>query len=244
MTTRNGGCICGGSGDDTEAAAMPPGVSPLDVLALGPTRCALQALRPGDREAVTDQARAAVRYRTIVADPPWDMNTLRRKHGGSGWRAGIGQGRSGQRELPYPTLTLNEISALPVRSLACADSQLWLWTTHGFLWDAPRVAEKWGFQLSFLLVWAKPGLGVGGRFRHTCEYLLFCERGRQLPVTRRDLPTHFLWPRGVHSQKPEAFYDLVEVVSPSPYLELFARRQRLGWDTWGNEALNHVELAG
>jgi N6-adenosine-specific RNA methylase IME4 len=46
----------------------------------------------------------------------------------------------------------------------------------------------------------------------------------------------------MHSAKPEAFYDLVESVSPGPYLELFARRQRLGWDTWGNEALEHVDL--
>jgi len=53
----------------------------------------------------------------------------------------------------------------------------------------------------------------------------------------------FQWPRGRHSAKPEAFIDLVEQVSPGPYLELFARRQRLGWDTWGNEALEHVELA-
>lgn len=53
----------------------------------------------------------------------------------------------------------------------------------------------------------------------------------------------FQWPRGAHSAKPEAFLDLVEQVSPGPYLELFARRQRLGWDTWGNEALEHVEMA-
>jgi N6-adenosine-specific RNA methylase IME4 len=50
----------------------------------------------------------------------------------------------------------------------------------------------------------------------------------------------FTWPRGKHSQKPEAFIDMVEQVSPGPYLEMFARRNRLGWDTWGNEALNHV----
>jgi N6-adenosine-specific RNA methylase IME4 len=52
----------------------------------------------------------------------------------------------------------------------------------------------------------------------------------------------FAWPRGRHSEKPGAFYDLVERVSPGPRLELFARTQRLGWDTWGNEALNHVDL--
>jgi N6-adenosine-specific RNA methylase IME4 len=90
--------------------------------------------------------------------------------------------------------------------------------------------------------WAKSGLGVGGRFRHTVEFLLFCERGAQLPVTRRDLPTHFGWPRGQHSTKPDAFYDLVESVSPTPRLELFARRARFGWDYWGNESLGTAEM--
>lgn len=53
----------------------------------------------------------------------------------------------------------------------------------------------------------------------------------------------FQWPRGEHSAKPEAFLDLVEQVSPGPYLELFARRNRLGWDTWGNESLEHISLS-
>ncbi len=48
--------------------------------------------------------------------------------------------------------------------------------------------------------------------------------------------------RGGHSAKPDAFADLIEQVSPGPYLEMFARRQRLGWDTWGDEALEHVQI--
>lgn len=65
----------------------------------------------------------------------------------------------------------------------------------------------------------------------------------QSTATGRATSRWFTWPRGRHSQKPEAFFDMVEQVSPGPYLELFARRQRLGWDTWGNEALEHVELS-
>lgn len=52
----------------------------------------------------------------------------------------------------------------------------------------------------------------------------------------------FNWPRGKHSEKPEAFLDLVEQVSPGPYLELFARRNRLGWDTYGDECLPTATL--
>jgi len=173
-----------------------------------------------------------MKYRTIVADPPWALE----------WNARIGNGRSGESGLPYPTMTIEDICALPVCALADKSAHLWLWTTSTFLWDAPRVVLSWGFRPSYTLVWAKPGLGVGGRFRHTVEYVLFCERGAQLPLTRRDLPTHYVWPSSGHSVKPGAFYDLVEVVSPAPRLELFARDQRLGWDTWGNEAFNHVNL--
>ena len=139
-------------------------------------------------------------------------------------------------------MTMEEICALPVEQMAARDAHLWLWTTWNFLWSAPRVALSWGFQPSYLLTWAKPGLGVGGRFRHSAEYCLFCERGKQLPITRRDTGTWYNWSRGAHSQKPDAFYDLVESVSPGPRLEMFAREQRLGWATWGNEAMNHVTL--
>jgi N6-adenosine-specific RNA methylase IME4 len=64
----------------------------------------------------------------------------------------------------------------------------------------------------------------------------------QPTATGRATGQWFTWPRGRHSEKPEAFFDLVEQVSPGPYLELFARRNRLGWDTWGDEALQHVEV--
>lgn len=173
------------------------------------------------------------RFRTIVADPPWAVQ----------WNARIGKGRSGKKGLPYPTMTLEEICAMPVGNLADDSAHLWLWTTSNFLWDAPRVALSWGFRPSYTLVWAKT-MGVGGRFRHACEYILFAERGAQLPITRRDVPTWFDWPKSVHSAKPDAFYDLVESVSPEPRVELFARRARFGWEYAGNESLGTVEIEG
>ncbi len=181
---------------------------------------------------MTPPAPPPTKYRTIVADPPWSLD----------WHMGRGEGRSGRDGLPYDTMTVEQICGLSVADMAEQAAHLWLWTTAGFLWDSPRVALSWGFRPTYTCIWGKPGLGAGGRFRHTVEYFLFCERGPQLPITRRDLPTHFVWPKGPHSQKPDAFYDLVESVSPGPYLEMFSRRSRLGWDTWGDEALNHVEL--
>lgn len=147
--------------------------------------------------------------------------------------------------LDYPTLTVAEIAALPVRQLANADAHLYLWTTQRYLWDAPDIARAWGFQPSTVLTWCKAptGFSLGGAFGKASEFVLFARRGT-LSATTRTNRDWYQWPRGEHSAKPEAFLDLVEAVSPGPYLELFARRQRLGWDTWGNDALEHVRMVG
>jgi N6-adenosine-specific RNA methylase IME4 len=140
-------------------------------------------------------------------------------------------------------MTLDAIEDVPARELAAPDAHLYLWTTNAHVEDAYAVARQWGFAPSVLLTWAKVprGLGLGGTFTQTTEHVLFARRG-SLAAKRRLDTTWFAWPRGAHSRKPDAFLDLVESVSPGPYLELFARRQRLGWDTWGNEALEHVSL--
>ena len=73
-------------------------------------------------------------------------------------------------------------------------------------------------------------------------------RGERVVYTRQFTDTAngtwYVASRQGHSRKPDLFQDLVEQMSPGPYLEIFARRQRLGWDTWGNEALEHVKLGG
>jgi N6-adenosine-specific RNA methylase IME4 len=182
------------------------------------------------------------RYRTIVADPPWTQPS-----GGPG--RGQGRWRNHDRrpsELPYATLTRSQIAALPVSDLAAPDAHLYLWTTNHFIEDAYGIARGWGFRPSVLLAWVKTprGLGLGGTFIQTTEYVLFARRGR-LTAKRRIETTWFHWtrPHNNHSAKPEAFLDLVEQVSPAPRLEMFSRRARLGWDTWGDEALHGTSLA-
>ena len=141
----------------------------------------------------------------------------------------------------YPTMSIDEICALPVRDLSEDDAHLYLWTTQLFLRDSYRVLDAWGFRQAAVLVWAKPPKGVCGTYVCSVEFCIFGRRGN-LQHKRRQLGTCYQWPRSAHSAKPEAFIDMVESVSPGPYLELFARRNRLGWATWGNEALCHVEL--
>lgn len=192
------------------------------------------------------------RYRTIVVDPPWDYP--------EGWPVGSENGQvsthAARRGIPfdpgrrtplkYPALSVDEIAALPVADMAEASGcHLYLWTTNRYLRDAFGVLDAWGFRFGQVLVWCKApmGTGPGGAWAQTTEYVLTARCGKLRNLRRFD-SSWFAWPRmgKAHSRKPEAFLDMVESVSPGPYLELFARRQRLGWDTYGDEALEHVAM--
>jgi N6-adenosine-specific RNA methylase IME4 len=145
--------------------------------------------------------------------------------------------------MPYSTMSVAEIIALPVQNLAMPDAHLYLWTTQRYLRNSFYALDAWGFKLGSVLVWAKPPKGVAGTFVSSTEFCLFGRRGI-LPHKTRHMGTCFHWPRPGHhhSQKPEAFIDLVEQVSPGPYVELFARRHRLGWDVWGDQSANTAML--
>ncbi len=189
---------------------------------------------------------SGMKYRTIVADPPWDHSDGTGKSLASGGRLNYGEDWSGltaPTRVPYPVMSLGEIAELPVPELAQADAHLYLWTTNRYLRDAYDVCSQWGFRVTKPLVWAKSPKGfMGGPFTSSCEFVLVARRGSLANIGRAGRQW-WTWPRSGHSVKPEAFLDLVETVSPGPYLELFARRQRLGWDTWGDQALEHVSLS-
>lgn len=183
-----------------------------------------------------------MKYRTILADPPWPYD--------EGW-PGWGLSSEERRALPYPSMTLEEIEALPVGGLAEPEGYLFLWTTNRYLEAAYRVARAWTFAPRQVLTWCKEpmGEGPGGMFATTTEFILIAQRigpkshARGKRTLGNRVPTSwFQWKRGAHSQKPEHLQDIIETVAPGPYLELFARRQRLGWDSWGNEVSNSVEL--
>lgn len=241
-------------------------------------------------------------YSTIVADPPWPYVdrpfTWREK-------AGV------EDFLPYSTMTVPEIAAMPVFDISAVGSHLYLWTTNRYLWDARDIAIGWGFVPAQVLVWCKApnGIPVGTFNSNSTEFVLFARRAvsekrdvvragglikaarEAAGMNRAELhravrggtPTGIVfrwedddslpneadwlalqrvlpalsdverpyvepppekevlrcerawweWPRGPHSAKPAAFLDIVERVSPGPYVELFARAPRLGWDSWG-----------
>jgi N6-adenosine-specific RNA methylase IME4 len=185
--------------------------------------------------------RGSGKYRTIVADPPWAVHQPPMRYE-TGVAPPPGEPN---RPLPYPTMSVEEIEQLPVRGEANESAHLYLWTINRYVEASYAIARAWGFEPSTLLTWCKApmGLGPGGAFALTSEFCLFARRGKGAFVSRHDR-NWWTWPRGRHSAKPDAFLDIVEQVSPGPYLELFARRARFGWDYWGDESLGTAELVG
>lgn len=167
-------------------------------------------------------------FRCIYADPPW-------QYGNQATRAST--------DNHYPTLTVDEICALPVADLAGDDAHLHLWTTNAFLFDAKRVIEAWGFEYKSCFVWCKPQMGIGNYWRVSHEFLLFGVRG-SLPFVDRGCMSWLEAPRSSHSRKPESVRALVERASPGPRIELFARRSAPGWTSWGNEVAPTLFVEG
>jgi N6-adenosine-specific RNA methylase IME4 len=192
-------------------------------------------------------------YRTIVADPPWQQKAgapFDTAYDRSIKRVVRLNPATASRDLDYPTMTVDQIAALPISGLAAADCQLYLWATNKSLPAAFDVMRAWGFRYSTTIVWAKAlmGGGMGGTWRVTTEFVLFGCRGR---VDARDAVsgTWHRWkrpydergkPKG--SAKPPEFFAEVERVANGPYLELFARERRVGWAAWGNEVESDVVL--
>jgi N6-adenosine-specific RNA methylase IME4 len=174
------------------------------------------------------------RFRTILADPPWQF-----------------QNRTGKvapehkRLNRYPTMMLDDICALPVAEVAQDTAHLYMWVPNALLPEGLRVMEAWGFQYKSNLVWHKirkdggsDGRGVGFYFRNVTELILFGTRGKnaRTEAPGRSQVNMIQTRKREHSRKPDEQYELIERCSPGPYLELFARGERPDWAVWGNQA--------
>ena len=179
------------------------------------------------------------KYSTIYADPPWRF-----------------QNRSGKvapehkRLNRYETMSLEDIKKLPVSEIAAEKSHLYLWVPNALLPDGLAVMEAWGFEYKSNLIWEKvrkdgepDGRGVGFYFRNVTEILLFGVKGnknRTLDPARSQVNLIRTMKRE-HSRKPDEMVDLIERCSPGPYLEMFSRGDREGWDMCGNQATDDYE---
>jgi N6-adenosine-specific RNA methylase IME4 len=186
------------------------------------------------------------RFGVIYPDLPWPFETYSEK----------GKQRSAERH--YDTMSLDQIKALPVQALAAEDCALLLWVTWPGLDAALDVIRAWGFAYrgcSFL--WVKTtekadciklngaGLhwGMGYHTRANTEPCLLAVRGTPLRLAK-DVHQVVMAAVTEHSEKPEEVARRIERLYGGPYLELFARRPREGWTTWGNEVERSVAQTG
>ena len=160
------------------------------------------------------------KYKTIYADPPWN-------------ETGGGEIRRGA-DKHYNLLVDRDIKILPVSNISDDDCWLFMWVTNNFLEEGLSTMKHWGFRYVTNLCWTKPTFGLGYYFRGQHEICLFGVRGKLKPKVKNE-GTLITAPKERHSKKPNAFYDKIERVAYPPYIELFARQRREGWDSWGNE---------
>lgn len=172
-------------------------------------------------------------FKTVLADPPWRFTNR------------TGKVAPEHRRLDrYDTMTLADIKALPVEDTLAKNAHLYLWVPNALLPDGMAVMEAWGFRYVSNIVWAKrridggpDGRGVGFYFRNVTELILFGVRGSMRTLAPARSQVNMIETRKrEHSRKPDEQYEFIESCSPGPYLEMFARQQRPGWEAWGNES--------
>lgn len=166
-----------------------------------------------------------MKYKTIVADPPWQY---RNKKTGRGMKHGA--------SAKYSTMTTEAICDLAIiDQIVDKDCVLFLWSTVPMIPDALRVLINWGFDYKTALIWIKTRcLGMGFWFRVQFEICLIGKKGNAKPF-HSQMPNLFFAYHSRHSRKPERFFQLIDPIIPRPAIELFAREKRKDWDSWGNE---------
>jgi N6-adenosine-specific RNA methylase IME4 len=186
--------------------------------------------------------RAAVgtqKFKTVLADPPWQFINR------------TGKVAPEHRRLSrYDTMNVDAICALPVASALADTAHLYLWVPNALLPEGLQVLKAWGFSYKSNIIWHKlrkdggsDGRGVGFYFRNVTEILLFGVRGKNARTQQlgRTQVNYLGTRKREHSRKPDEQYPLIEGCSPGPYLEMFARGARPGWKVWGSQADDSYE---
>ena len=167
------------------------------------------------------------KYRVIYADPPWK------------YTSGDQHGTEAQDTIlssHYNSMSIAELCELPIKDMAQDDSVLFMWVTSPLLEECFDVIRAWGFKYKASIVWNKDAHNVGHYVSVRHELLLICTRGSCLPDTNKLFASVVTEKRTAHSVKPETFRNIVDEMYPNgKRIELFARRNIEGWDSWGND---------
>lgn len=194
-------------------------------------------------------------YRCILADPPWHFLARTALQVGN-WTS------RRDAEKHYLVMGVDDIAAMPVKELAAKDAHLFMWTTGPCLRQSFEVMEAWGFRYSAVaFTWVKlkrsfnPSqlrfvptadcdlhVGLGLTTRKNAEFCLLGRRGNA-KRNAKDVREIIMEPVREHSRKPDVVHARIERYADGPYLELFARQRRPGWDSWGNEVDKFQEAA-
>lgn len=182
------------------------------------------------------------KYQVILSDPPWQQ-----AKGGKKAERPLSSGG----KLEYETAdleTIDQLQADVAYNHADNPHVLFLWTIDKYLHQSETMLKRHGYKLHARMIWNKvTGIPAAFTIRYGHEYLLYCYFGKLLPVAAAERgKIHSVFTERVkrHSQKPEVSYQIIERLYPTqPKLEMFARYKRAGWDSWGNELANDIELS-
>lgn len=171
------------------------------------------------------------KYKVIYADPPWDFKSWSEK----------GEGKSAQNH--YNCMTMDKIIALPVGNITQDNAIMFMWATDPLLPQQIHVMEQWGFCYRTMgFVWIKmntkrptPFIGLGYYTRSNPEYVLIGVKGSVGRPKNKIVSEVIMSPIREHSRKPDHINGLIETMYDGPYLEMFARTERPGWDSFGNQ---------
>jgi len=163
------------------------------------------------------------KYRVIYADPPWQYGNNQPDY-------------HKVQEDHYPLMTIDELCSMKIKDIAQDDAVLFLWVTSPILESSFKIIKAWGFKYKASFVWdkVKHNMGHYNSVRH--EFLLICTRGSCTPDVRRLHDSVVTVERTEHSVKPEIFREYIDEIYPNgKRIELFARREVDGWESYGNE---------
>lgn len=162
-------------------------------------------------------------YDVIVIDPPWPIQKVKRRV------------RPNQKEMDYSMMSIDDIKSLNVANLANDNCMVFMWQIDKFLYESKEILEEWGFKYHLTLAWDKGnGMSLAGFNRRT-EYVVVGYKGKlEMYPKRKTVKTSFSAKSTGHSVKPDLFYEMLEVI-PGKKVDVFARKQREGWDVLGNE---------
>ena len=171
-----------------------------------------------------------MQYKVILADPPWS------------WKAWGVKGEKKSAKKHYRVMEPVDLRGLPVADRAASDAVLFMWCISSMLGDALKLIDAWGFTYKTAgFVWIKTNRqsgslfwGLGYHTRQNAELCLLATRGKPKRLSG-GVHQVIMSPRREHSRKPDEIYERIEALYPGPYLEMFSRTDRAGWDAWGDE---------